>query len=306
MIARAGALAAGWLTRPGRTPRSLRLALAILSGTGALLLIANSQAQSVGVLEGAPATRGALAAQGGPPTDSPTAPRKSPIAPAPGEEVAPTPTSPALIAEGRTLFDTGCSSCHGMALQGRKDVAPSLVGVGAGPADFYLSTGRMPLENPREEPLRAPSHYSTRQIEALVAFVASFGGPPAPDADPAKGDLALGLHDFTLNCAGCHQIVARGGLTVGAAVPDLQSATPREIAEAVRMGPYLMPHFSTQQLDQHALDSVARYVLWTRHPSNKGGWGIYNLGPIPEGIVAWFLLLLTLVLLARLIGERTA
>jgi ubiquinol-cytochrome c reductase cytochrome c subunit len=242
---------------------------------------------------------------GGAPTRSPTAPGKTPFAPAPGERIAPTPSSPALVAEGRTLYATGCSSCHGIALEGRRNVAPSLIGVGAGPTDFYLSTGRMPLQNPRIEPLRAPPHYSRQQIEALVAFVAAHGGPPAPDANPAKGSLALGMHDFTLNCAGCHQIVARGGLTVGAVVPDLQSANARQIAEAVRTGPYLMPHFSPSELDQHALDSIARYVLWTRNPSNRGGWGIDNLGPIPEGIVAWFLLLLSLVLFARLIGERT-
>ena len=55
------------------------------------------------------------------------------------------------------------------------------------------------------------------------------------------------------------------------------------------MGPYLMPHFDAKQIDQHQLDSIARYVLWTRHPANAGGWGIYNIGPIPEGIVAWFI-----------------
>ena len=162
----------------------------------------------------------------------------------------------------------------------------------------------MPLSNPREQPLRSPPLYHRAQREALIAFVASFGGPPAPDADPAKGDLALGLHEFTLNCAGCHQIVGRGGLTIGAVVPSLQDASARQVAEAVRMGPYLMPHFDSSQLDQHQLDSLARYVLWTRSPSDEGGWGIYNLGPIPEGIVAWFLLALSLVLFARLIGER--
>ena len=94
-------------------------------------------------------------------------------------------------------------------------------------------------------------------------------------------------------------------MTLGAAVPDLQRATPRQVAEAVRMGPYLMPRFDSRQLDQHDLDSLARYVVWTRHPANYGGWGIYNIGPIPEGIVAWFLGLLALVIVARLVGERS-
>ena len=97
----------------------------------------------------------------------------------------------------------------------------------------------------------------------------------------------------------------RGGLTIGAWVPNLQAASADELAEAVRMGPYLMPHFDSAQIDQHELDSLAKYVLWTRHPDNAGGWGIYNIGPIPEGIAAWFIALLAMVIVARLIGERT-
>ena len=145
-------------------------------------------------------------------------------------------------------------------------MAPSLRAVGPGPLDFYLSTGRMPLEQPREEPQRTTPQFDRTQIDALIAFVSSFGGPPASTADPSAGDLALGFHEFTLNCAGCHQIVARGGITVNAQVPDLEQATPQQIAEAVRMGPYLMPHFDSAQIDQHDLDSIARYIVWTRHP----------------------------------------
>jgi len=183
--------------------------------------------------------------------------------------------------------------------------APSLIGVGPGPVDFYLSSGRMPLDNPTDEPQRNPPRYTRHQMNALIAFITKVGGgPPAPAADPSQGDLAVGFHVFTANCAGCHQSVARGGLVVGAVVPSLQQATARQVAEAVRMGPYLMPHFDAKQINQYQLDSLAKYVLWTRHPSNYGGWGIYNLGPIPEGIVAWFIGLAALVLVARLIGER--
>ena len=184
-------------------------------------------------------------------------------------------------------------------------VAPSLVGVGAGPLDFYLSTGRMPLDNPRDQPARNPSAYGRADINALIAFIVKVGGgPPAPAANPARGSLATGFHQFVANCAGCHQLLGRGGLVLGAYVPDLQSATALQVAEAIRTGPYLMPHFDAKQIDQHALDSLARYVLWTRHPSNLGGWGIDNIGPIPEGMVAWFMALAALVLVARLIGER--
>jgi len=277
-----------WLRRPSRVPRVLRGALALVLGCGALLLLAAPAAP-----QGASASRGRAA------------PDKFPQPPGPGDPTARFPSSPALVAEGRTLYAQSCSSCHGVALQGRVGVAPSLIGVGAGPVDFYLSTGRMPLENPRDEPERSKPLFSRAQIDSLIAFVSSYGGPAAPAVDPARGSLAFGFHEFTLNCAGCHQIVARGGMTVGAQVPNLQQATPQQIAEAVRMGPYLMPRFGAKQIDQHALDSIARYVLWSRSPSDRGGWGIYNIGPVPEGAIAWFLALASLILVARLIGERT-
>jgi quinol---cytochrome-c reductase cytochrome c subunit len=232
-------------------------------------------------------------------------PSKLPVSPGPGDPTKSFPSSPALRFEGYNLYQSGCSSCHGLALGGQRGVAPSLRGVGAGPVDFYLSTGRMPLQSPRDEPERTTPAYNRPQIDALIAYVSSFGGPPAPTADPSAGSLAVGLHEFGLSCAGCHQIVGRGGLTLGAQVPDLQQASVQEIAEAVRMGPYLMPRFTTRQIDQQQLDSLARYVLWTRHPQNLGGWGIGNIGPIPEGMVAWFIALAALVIVARLIGERT-
>jgi ubiquinol-cytochrome c reductase cytochrome c subunit len=284
-----------WRSRRPRTPARLRMTLAMLSAAFALALIAADRAPL------SPASGNATIPDGG----VRVLPNKRPVAAAPGSPAARLPNSPALIAEGRSLYAEGCSSCHGIALEGRKRIAPSLIGVGAGPADFYLSTGRMPLSNPREAPLRSPAHYARRQIDGLIAFIASFGGPPAPEAEPAKGDLNLGRHEFALNCAGCHQILGRGGLTLGAQVPSLLQATPRQVAEAVRVGPYLMPHFDTKQIDQHALDSIARYVQWTHKPTDSGGWGIYNIGPVPEGMVGWFLLLFSLVLFARLIGERT-
>lgn len=236
----------------------------------------------------------------------PAAATKTPDPPGPGALTVASPTSPALVAQGRALYHESCASCHGAQLQGRRGIAPSLHGVGAGPVDFYLSTGRMPLANPRAQPTRETPAFDSRQIDAVAAFVRRVaGGPPATTADPARGNLALGFRLFDENCAGCHSIVARGGITVGAQVPDLQQASARQIAEAVRMGPYLMPRFDATQLDQHDLNSIARYVIWTRHPDNAGGWGIYNIGPIPEGIVAWFMGLLALVIVARLIGERT-
>jgi ubiquinol-cytochrome c reductase cytochrome c subunit len=287
-----------WWRRHGRTPRRLRMGISLILMSVALVSLEAPPSSGAG--------NGAQADIGGPPTGLPTAPAKAPEPPGAGAPVTRFPTSPALVAEGQRLYQDGCASCHGEAMRGVPNNAPSLIGVGAGPVDFYLSTGRMPLQSPRVEPTRGKPLYTRRQMDALIAYiVAQGGGPAAPAVDPAAGSLSEGMHAFTLHCAGCHQIVGRGGLTLGAAVPDLQRATPLQIAEAVRMGPYVMPHFDSKQIDQHQLNSLARYVIWTRHPDNAGGWGIYNIGPIPEGMVAWFIALLALVIVARLIGERT-
>jgi ubiquinol-cytochrome c reductase cytochrome c subunit len=211
---------------------------------------------------------------------------------------------PALLERGRDLYADTCSTCHGEDLRGRRGQGPSLIGAGAAAADFYLSTGRMPMASPTDEPERSKPAFPARDIQALVAYVGSFGDPTLPDADPAAGSIARGKEAFTERCAGCHQIVARGGIVTGAFVPDLRDATPRQVAEAVRIGPYLMPRFGEMQVDQRELNDLAAYARFTRDPDDRGGWGIGNLGPVPEGLVAWLLAGMVLLGAARWLGER--
>lgn len=210
------------------------------------------------------------------------------------------------ISQGRALFVEGCSSCHGFDAHGIAGRGPSLIGVGAQAAAFYLSTGRMPLPDPRAYPERTKPAYPQAETNAIVAYISSLGGPPIPRIQPAAGNLSQGEQAFALNCSGCHQIIARGGIVTGSEVPALQQATPTEIAEAVRIGPYLMPRFSTGEINQQTLDSLARYIVYTRHPADRGGWGIGHIGPIPEGMVAWLLGVSALLIVARLIGRRAA
>jgi len=214
--------------------------------------------------------------------------------------------SPSSVARGRALFVQACSACHGFNARGVADMGPSLIGVGAQAADFYLSTGRMPLNNPRDPPVRNPPAFNRQQISDLVAYVGSFGGPPIPVVDPAQGNLAHGFQEFTLSCAGCHQVGAAGGIVTGTGgvAPPLNKVTGVQIVEALRTGPFLMPRFTPRQLSTYDADSVARYVLSTRDPADPGGWGIGHIGPVPEGMVAWFIALVALVLVARVIGER--
>jgi ubiquinol-cytochrome c reductase cytochrome c subunit len=212
------------------------------------------------------------------------------------------------VAHGRELFVSGCSSCHGMDARGIAHRGPNLRGVGALSADFYLRTGRMPLADPDDAPVRAHSVYSSADQADLVAYVASFGGPGIPSVDPRAGSVAEGQALFTDNCAGCHQVAGRGGIvTPNVIAPSLgdDDVKPVDVAEAVRIGPYVMPVFSGRQLTPAQVDDLARYVQHVQDLPNDGGWGIGNIGPIPEGLVLWGLGIGALVLVARLVGEGT-
>ncbi len=101
------------------------------------------------------------------------------------------------MAQGHALFDSSCAACHGIAAQGIHGRAPSLRGVGALAADFYLETGRMPLSSSRAQPLRTSPAFPQSKIQALIAYVASFGGPANPRGAPQTG-LARGrASDFS-------------------------------------------------------------------------------------------------------------
>jgi ubiquinol-cytochrome c reductase cytochrome c subunit len=206
---------------------------------------------------------------------------------------------------GAQLYAGNCATCHGVAGEGINKprygaggiigAGPPLRGVGALAPDFYLRTGYMPLESIHSEP---ESHqqgtrvlFSEKEIRSLVAYVASLGpGPAIPRPNPAAGSISMGQHLFTDHCAGCHQVMARGGFVTGARVPELQTVAPTQIAEAVRIGPYLMPHFSKHQISDEQLNDIIKYIVTSgRHPDNRGGWGIGNIGPIPEGLVTWWI-----------------
>jgi len=227
------------------------------------------------------------------------------------------PPGTPLVELGRQLYAGNCASCHGSDGRGVAPPAPnrgagditaagpSLRGVGALSADFYLRTGYMPLGDPYDQPRRGPIFFSDRELDALVAFVASLGdGPPVPQPHPEHGDVADGLRLFTRNCAGCHQVVGEGGYVTDAVAPPLRDPTSVQIAEAVRIGPYLMPHFSRRQIDDRHLDSIIAYVQAAKNPEDAGGWGIGHIGPVPEGLVTWLIAAVAAVGVCLLVGRR--
>jgi ubiquinol-cytochrome c reductase cytochrome c subunit len=215
-------------------------------------------------------------------------------------------TAEAQTDAGRVLYETGCSSCHGLEGRGTR-LGPPLVGVGAAAVDFYLSTGRMPLDEPRAQAVRKPPAYSPEEIRRLTAYVTSFGGggPAIPAVAPAAGDLARGNQLYTANCAACHNSAGSGG-ALGQAVfaPGVRQATPVQIAEAIRVGPGDMPVFGTDTLDGDEVDSVVRYLLHLRRADDRGGAPLGRLGPVPEGMVAWVAGLGPMLLAAFWIGTR--
>jgi ubiquinol-cytochrome c reductase cytochrome c subunit len=232
--------------------------------------------------------------------------------------------APSLVERGKGLYGQYCVSCHGANGRGvspsanariggapgrlqqeQVGVGPPLRGVGALAADFYLRTGYMPLPRSGTQPRRRRLLLNETQIQALTAYVASLGkGPPIPAPHPERGNLAVGERSFAEHCAGCHQIVAKGGYVTGAIPPALENATDRQIAEAVRIGPYVMPRFTTDQISDAELNSVMRYVDYAKHPDDRGGWAIGHIGPVPEGLVAWFFGASALVGMCLLLGKR--
>ena len=228
----------------------------------------------------------------------------------------------AAASNGKQLYGRYCAMCHGPDGVGQvrpvevgpgpaRDqgifpaVAPSLTDAGAMGAHFYLTTGYMPLKRPGIQPRRSRQLLGPRQVEALIAYVASLGkGPPIPTPHPERGNLSEGRQLFSERCAGCHQIVGQGGYVTDAVPPPLHDATPVQVAEAVRIGPYVMPAFPKSAISDAQLDSIVRYVEWTKHPDNRGGASLGDVGPVPEGLVTWFVAAASLVALCMVLGRR--
>jgi len=219
-----------------------------------------------------------------------------------GAAPADTGSSTGDPAHGRLLYQASCAGCHGQAGEGSQR-GPSLIGVGEAAADFYLQTGRMPLAEEQDQAQPGPPTFSQPDIADLDAFVGSLGGgPPIPDVSP--GDLRLGQELYLQNCAACHGAAGAGFTQVGGRyAPSLLGTDPTQVAEAVRVGPLLMPEYPEQVLDAHEVDSIVTYVEQLQQLDDRGGWSLGRLGPVTEALVGFGVLGLLAVVI-RLIGKR--
>jgi ubiquinol-cytochrome c reductase cytochrome c subunit len=152
---------------------------------------------------------------------APAAPTAPTARAAPAVHQVSQPVPPGEVRAGRELFQVACSSCHGLDGEGTGR-GPTLVGVGAASADFYLSSGRMPLDRSDVQSQRKDPAYTPREIRQLVGYVASLGpGPAIPEVDPEAGELVEGYELYSNNCASCHSAAGAGGALGPGALRDL-------------------------------------------------------------------------------------
>ena len=228
----------------------------------------------------------------------------------------------ALIAEGKSIYDVACITCHGQNLQGVEDRGPSLVGVGAGSVYFQVHSGRMPAADNEAQAERKKPRYSEHQIVALAAYVDQYGGGPGiitnPDGTIAQEslrgvsgesraeELARGGELFRLNCASCHNFTGRGGaLSAGKYAPILDPANEQEIYQAMLTGPQNMPKFSDRQLTPDEKQDIIAYIKNADSKVSPGGYGLGGLGPVTEGVAMWLVGIVALIGATLWIGSRS-
>lgn len=213
--------------------------------------------------------------------------------------------SPKLQREGSELFAMHCAQCHGSDLKGTPN-GTTLQGVGAAALDFMMRTGRMPLEVPGTEPLPAPPQLTPHEIDAILAYALAHGaasGPPIPQIKPSSA-LARGRVIFDGNCQPCHGALGTGAVTgFGWVAPDLHPDDPTQVAEAVRFGPGIMPHFDDRLISDDDLDALVAYVMTFRTPPDIGGYSLESAGPVGEGLLAWIFGVGTCCIIMVLVGE---
>ncbi|MCF2531224.1 cytochrome bc1 complex diheme cytochrome c subunit [Yinghuangia soli] len=234
----------------------------------------------------------------------------APAKPAQAEGAA---TALSDIEEGKKLYLSGCSSCHGLNGQGSSD-GPSLVGVGAAAVDFQVMTGRMPMQQQGPQAPRKPVVFTQEQSDQLGAFIASLGAGPAV---PREEDYALeegnnamiaeGGELFRTNCSQCHNFAGEGGaLPDGKFAPSLVDVDPKHIYEAMLTGPQNMPSFPDTIMPPEQKKAIVTYITGvTKDEPNPGGLGLGRLGPVSEGLFVWIFGLGFLIAAAIWIAART-
>lgn len=229
------------------------------------------------------------------------------------------------IAQGKTIFDQTCASCHGQDGAGTDLNGPDLREVGSAAVDFQVSTGRMPSMDPNNQMPRKPMVMSEEELANLIAYYdaqirtdnAGADVPyEVPGTAPVRADFddedsyeeALSEYDaeydayiegadnvdmggklYLANCAHCHSWSGGGGaLTDGRWAPEIHDSTPREIYEAMVSGPGAMPMFSDSVITPEEKQELISYVKTLQAEPNAGGiFDLERVGQVAEGFIGW-------------------
>lgn len=222
-------------------------------------------------------------------------------------------TDKAQLDQGQKLFAMNCSSCHGLNAEGGSQ-GPSLIGVGSAAVDFQMETGRMPAAGGGVQVPRKSTTFTTEEIQAISAWVASLGpGPAVPGKDAydhaglTEEQIARGGELFRTNCSACHNISGKGGaLPNGKYAPPLTGVEPKHIYEALRTGPQQMPVFSKGALKDQDVKEIIGYLKHLEAQPEQGGLTLGGLGPVSEGLWAWIIGIGGLSLVAVWIAAKGA
>src|SRR5262245_55728239 len=125
------------------------------------------------------------------------------------------PGDPELIAKGKPLFVTNCSTCHGVDLRGGVGNGPNLLRSSVVLMDEHgelilpivrgarAERGMPPLPQLTDDDVKAIAEY----IHSIVATARNQGAPPETETPPPNalvGDAKAGEVYFAAKCSSCH------------------------------------------------------------------------------------------------------
>ncbi|MEO5741913.1 MAG: c-type cytochrome, partial [Vicinamibacterales bacterium] len=125
------------------------------------------------------------------------------------------PADPAVVARGRSIYDTECRSCHGADLRGGEQGGSNLLRATAVLNDREGESiqqllqashkGRISGAGITADDMKALSAY----IHSVLALAPGQGAPPPGPPVELKvlvGDAAAGQRFFAAKCASCHSV----------------------------------------------------------------------------------------------------
>jgi ubiquinol-cytochrome c reductase cytochrome c subunit len=225
-----------------------------------------------------------------------------------------TSSSPAEAAEadaetiqhGGELFQANCAACHGPTGQGgtgaggEVTAGPPIADVDIAYSDMTMRTGRMPIAD-RDVGVYI-EELDDDQREAIVAWMLERLEVPGEIPEVLDGDPSRGQELYTRNCVACHGAAGSGGISgAGVTVPAVDGLDPVATFEATRVGPFEMPGFSEQVLDDQQVSDIAAY-LESVDDAPGTLLGIHEVDEVTGALFAGALALLAVV--ALLITDR--